>query len=238
MSGVRRSWGDGLRDDRGRSRCGRGRILFRRVRRKGWLALAAIGIGHPPFIAVISMMAPPSFEFRLVVPGTPRAQQRTRSRVIKLKSGKLTTMHYTPTQSEAEQAGIRWLAAAAMKGAAPADGPLTLLVCFYVPIPPSWSRKKQDAARRGLIFPTSRPDFDNYAKLISDSFKSIVWRDDARVVRSFIDKLYSDRPRIEAVVRRRQPGEPLLFSPLDDDAAAPPAATLLDTLPPSLPLFS
>ena len=39
---------------------------------------------------------------------------------------------------------------------------------------------------------TSKPDADNYAKLILDALNGVLWRDDAQVVRLFAEKVYCD----------------------------------------------
>lgn len=162
-----------------------------------------------------------AFEVRFTVPGQPRAQQRTHSRVVRLASGKLTSMHYTPAQSVSEQNGVRYLAAAAMRGRDPMDGPIALYACFYIPVPRSWSRKRQEAALHGEIFPASRPDLDNYFKLVADAMNKVVWRDDGCVVRAIIDKLYSARQRVDILVRSRTAADFPLFPP--DEGHSPSA---------------
>jgi Holliday junction resolvase RusA-like endonuclease len=70
-----------------------------------------------------------------------------------------------------------------------------------LPVPKSWSQKKQAAALCGSLLPTSKPDGDNYAKML-DALNHIAWIDDAQIVDLRVRKFYSARPgmRIEVCV--------------------------------------
>ena len=92
------------------------------------------------------------------------------------------------------------LAAQVMGGAPPLEGPVELRVTIYLPIPASWSRKRQQLALDGLLLPTTKPDWDNAAK-ITDAVNGILWRDDSQVTDAHIFKRYSDRPRVVIEVR-------------------------------------
>ena len=86
----------------------------------------------------------------------------------------------------------------AMAGLPPMAGAVMLSITAYFPISPSWTKKRQLAARAGLEHVTKKPDLDNILKAIKDGMNGIVWLDDAQVVR-LIDccKVYSDEPRVE-----------------------------------------
>ena len=79
------------------------------------------------------------------------------------------------------------------------NGTLRLTVDAFMPIPQSWSAKRQRMAIAGLIRPTTRPDFDNILKTL-DAFNQVVWTDDARVVEVQFAKHYSERPRLVVTV--------------------------------------
>lgn len=106
---------------------------------------------------------------------------------------------YTPEKTRRFSDQLAWAAQVAMAGRPLLEGPLYLLFMTYVAIPVSKPKKWREAALRGEIFPTSRPDFDNYGKMI-DSLNKIVWVDDAQIVTATINKRYSDRPRTEISV--------------------------------------
>ena len=137
---------------------------------------------------------------RIVIPGPPKAWQRAGHRIAKGKTGKLFVQSYTKTETREAQTDIKVWAYQAMKGRTIIDGPIDLRFAAYLPVPASWSRKKQAAALADQIRPISKPDFDNYSRMI-DALKAIVWSDDSRVTDSGIFKRYSDKPRLVIEVR-------------------------------------
>ena len=70
-----------------------------------------------------------------------------------------------------------------------------------LPIPTSWSRKKQLAAIAGLIQPISRPDLDNYIKSVLDAINTIVVRDDAQITELRARKCFGEQPELAATIR-------------------------------------
>lgn len=63
------------------------------------------------------------------------------------------------------------------------DGAVSVVIGCYLERPKS--RKKDE-------HPTSRPDVDNYAKLVLDALNGIAWHDDAQVVSLSILKAWTD----------------------------------------------
>jgi Holliday junction resolvase RusA-like endonuclease len=106
---------------------------------------------------------------------------------------------FTPKATRSYETALRWAAQVAMRGAKPLEGPLQLLVRACMPIPTSWSKRRQRLAAANELKPTTKPDFDNIAKTC-DALTSIVWKDDSQVVDCRIIKAYSDRPRLELTV--------------------------------------
>ena len=129
------------------------------------------------------------------IPGQPRGKQRPRI-------GKVAgdAVAFTPQQTRTEEGAVRMFAAAAMAGRPPLEGPLEFHVKAYMPIPVSWSAKKQTAARKNSIFPIGKPDADNCGKLVADGLNHIVWRDDSQIVRFVVEKFYSDTPRVDVII--------------------------------------
>jgi Holliday junction resolvase RusA-like endonuclease len=77
----------------------------------------------------------------------------------------------------------------------PLEGPLWLTVLACLPIPGSWSQKKQTDAQQGRIRPTSKPDLDNLVKHMKDCLTDAgFWRDDKQVVWLEAGKLYDQTP--------------------------------------------
>jgi len=79
-----------------------------------------------------------------------------------------------------------------MDGRAPLEGPLALEVVVY--------RLRPKSAPKRVTLPITKPDVDNYIKILSDSFTGIVWRDDAQIVRLRATKLFAETCRVEALI--------------------------------------
>jgi Holliday junction resolvase RusA-like endonuclease len=96
------------------------------------------------------------------------------------------------------ETALAWAAKAAMRGRPPLRGAVTVVMWALMPVPGSWSNRKRDSALAGVIRPTTRPDWDNFAKTL-DAFKGIVWKDDTQIVDGRVVKFYAERPllRIE-----------------------------------------
>ena len=94
---------------------------------------------------------------------------------------------YTPATTRAYE---KRLAEAAAKEhfAPPLTGPLSVKLLAQLPIPKSWPKSKQDAARRGEITP-GKPDIDNLIKTL-DALNGIVWKDDAQIAHIYARKAY------------------------------------------------
>ena len=128
----------------------------------------------------------------IVLLGAPRGKERPRG----TKDGQF----YTPDKTRNYEAALK-LAAGQVMGERPLlEGPLELDIIIRRPIPRSWSKKRQAAARSGVLRPTSKPDFDNYAKTV-DALNLIVWIDDSQVVDGRVRKFYSDKPGMFITVR-------------------------------------
>ena len=156
-------------------------------------------------------------DVRFVVPGLPKSKLRQRSRIVRTKDGRQFVSNYTPAKTQNEEAVIRFAAQHAMDGRAPLEGPLDFRISIFLPVPRSWSGRKQREALNGGVRPAIKPDWDNAAKL-SDACNGIVWRDDSQIVAAHVWKYYSDRPRVVCEVR--------LITPAVPAAAAKQDATL------------
>jgi len=74
--------------------------------------------------------------------------------------------------------------------------PLAVRLRFYLPIPLSFSKKRQKQAQEGILRPAKRPDLDNLIKML-DSFNTIFWQDDRQIVSIQAEKIYGEQPRTE-----------------------------------------
>ena len=107
---------------------------------------------------------------------------------------------YTPAATRKYEAHGRLAAQLAMNDNPPIAGPVRVELLVELPVPASWSGRKQAAALTGDIRPTSRPDVDNYAKAALDAINSIVVCDDSQVVDLRTVKRFGTSPKMVATV--------------------------------------
>jgi Holliday junction resolvase RusA-like endonuclease len=146
----------------------------------------------------------------LEIPGEPQGKGRLRHRVVRSKANPMGyASGYTPSKTVKYQQLIADLARAAWRcpeGAPPVlgDGAMVLHVTAYMAIPKSFSRAKRNAALRGDLVPTKKPDWDNFGKVVSDALNTIAFKDDAQVAVAVVTKSYSDNPRMRIMVQSKQ----------------------------------
>jgi Holliday junction resolvase RusA-like endonuclease len=113
-----------------------------------------------------------------------------------------TGIAYTPEKTVKYETMLRFTAQQVMGTRPPLEGPLRISMSIVAPIPASWPKKKQAAARSGELLPTGKPDLDNLMKVI-DSANMVVWVDDSQITDARITKTYGDKPglwlRVEPV---------------------------------------
>lgn len=77
---------------------------------------------------------------------------------------------------------------------------LKVIFEYEMPIPSSWSQKRQKYA---LGKPhISRPDIDNFVKFTSDTFNGFVWEDDSQIYEITARKIYSLEPRTRILIEK------------------------------------
>jgi Holliday junction resolvase RusA-like endonuclease len=117
------------------------------------------------------------------VPGLPVAQPRQRHRKI---PGQSFVHNYTPTKHpvSAFKATIKLAASAKWNAAPPMVGPVRLSLVFYFPRPISQTRKRGNSAS----WKTTKPDWDNLGKAVSDALNGVLWVDDAQLCDTRVSK--------------------------------------------------
>lgn len=130
---------------------------------------------------------------RIVVEGVPVAKGRP----------KFTTVNghgrsYTPAKTRIYENWVQMCGVLAMSkaGLSTLDSPVVLEVEAVMPIPTSWSKKRQRMAAEGEILPAKKPDLSNICKAVEDGLNGIVFRDDSQIVRSSARKLYGSDPKV------------------------------------------
>jgi Holliday junction resolvase RusA-like endonuclease len=123
----------------------------------------------------------------IIVLGEPIASGRHRS----TRGGH----SYIPPKTRSERQRIKDAGAAAMNGREMFAGAVRVEHRVEKLIPISVSKKRRALMLLNLIRPITRPDFDNYSKML-DALNTIVWRDDSQVVDYRFQKVYSQQPKI------------------------------------------
>ncbi len=133
-------------------------------------------------------------EVSFFVPGPAVAKARARTFFAK-NMGRIVSA--TPERTKRYESEVKLFAAQAMRGAAPLAGAVELHLTEH--------RKRPSGARRGQIWPTTRPDVDNVLKSIKDGLNGVVYADDSQVARVIAEKRYAlPGAQIGAVVRVRE----------------------------------
>src|SRR5438552_3062300 len=107
---------------------------------------------------------------------------------------------YTPAATRKYEAHGRLAAQLAMDGRPPISVPVRAEIVIDLPVPASWSGKRRDAALRGEIRPTTRPDADNYVKAALDAINAIVVTDDSMIVDLVVTKKYAAVPQLTVTI--------------------------------------
>jgi Holliday junction resolvase RusA-like endonuclease len=115
---------------------------------------------------------------------------------------------YTPAKTRAwkqlvRKAGVGATLTAGMFG--PLSGALRMSLDFTLPIPPSWSKRKQDQASGQFIRPIGKPDVDNLAKAVMDGCNEVLYFDDAQIVALSIRKRYGLVPHVCVIIDEELP---------------------------------
>lgn len=133
----------------------------------------------------------------ITIPGIPVGKGRPRA----ARRGKHITL-YTPAKTVSYEGKVALAGQQAMAGLAPLLGPLVVTMGVYMPVPASWSKKKQQAALQGIELPAKKPDSDNVIKAVFDALNGVVWVDDVQVVDLALRKRYSLTPGVHMVVEQ------------------------------------
>lgn len=131
-----------------------------------------------------------------VVPGTPVGKGRPK---VSTRGGRFARM-YTPEKTASYEGLIALAAQQAMAGRPPITGPADVTIKMVLPIPASWSKKKQAAALAGQVFPTKKPDADNVVKALFDGMNGVVWQDDVQACDLRVVKRYGETPGVAVTV--------------------------------------
>lgn len=90
---------------------------------------------------------------------------------------------FTPAKTRMAEEGLKEGLLAEGAECYPRDTALKVDLVFGVPRP-----------KRKVILPTTRPDLDQYVKLVLDAGNEVLWADDAQIVSITAIKVYAELP--------------------------------------------
>lgn len=136
-------------------------------------------------------------EIYFVVHGEPKSKLRPQFRRM---GGFVST--YTPKKTKLAEDHIMVIASQHIPNTL-ITGPILLSVRAYRSPLKSFSKKKLAMALSGEMRPITKPDLDNYVKLVKDALNGLIWKDDAQVIEFLpgTGKYYGDPPRVEIRIR-------------------------------------
>lgn len=125
----------------------------------------------------------------------PTAKARPRSAIV---AGRVHT--YTPKKTRNAEAMIEAMIRSQVMeiGSFDEGVPLRLEVTFY--------RVRPKHLPKRVTMPVSRPDYDNYAKLLTDALEKFVYKNDSQITTALVRKRFGDPPRIELTLEVDQGG--------------------------------
>jgi len=139
-------------------------------------------------------------EFELFIGGEPVAQGRPRFSTV---NGHAQAID--PAKSREFKRILAAMAREKMAQMTLMEGPL----CLYLQVtrvpPKSWPKyRRRDAIefREGIV---SKPDLDNYVKIVLDALNGVVFADDSCVVKICASKRWSDKPGMSIRIMEDKP---------------------------------
>lgn len=143
-------------------------------------------------------------DLTIVLPGVARGKGRHRTRVINPKhGGRAFATQYPDPETVNYEAMLRYAAEQAMGGRSLFEGPLKIRINVLMPIPKSWSKAKHHEWQNGYVLPITKPDGDNFWKVV-DAFNGVVWKDDSQIVDGRVVKVYAEKPAFEIEIWERR----------------------------------
>jgi len=126
--------------------------------------------------------------FSVVGIPAPKGSMRT------IRCGKHARMINDSSETRPWQDAVSYAAKSAMGGRPPVDGPVWIVVDFYLPRPKSVKRAKRP-------YPITAPDDDKLLRAVYDAMTGIVYRDDCQCVGRCGGKWYADDHPVGVEIR-------------------------------------
>lgn len=137
-------------------------------------------------------------KLKFSIGGTPKGKGRPRA-TARIAGTRAFVSMYTPEATRRAEAMIAKAFKAAFPRHRPFTGPVMLRFTAVFETPESFTKEQKQAARRGELYHTSKPDKDNIEKLVKDALNGLAWIDDSQAQGGGI-KRYGTCERIDVVI--------------------------------------
>lgn len=142
---------------------------------------------------------------RFEVLGDPPVSKRPRSARIRNKAtGAVTGIRVFAADAEDQLSLRESIARRLPHGHVPYAGEVDIVLEIFRPMLSGWPSYKRLLAELGYIRAEAKPDFDNFAKIVVDAMRGVVFVDDGQIVNATVALGYSARPRLEVAVSGRK----------------------------------
>ena len=139
-------------------------------------------------------------EIKFTVFGEPKAKGRPRFFAAKVGPGKKPFVRtYTPKETVEAEQDVR-VQSLKTRPKTLILGSISMTIDVYRKIPKSLSKTKIQDAEDKKLLPISRPDWDNYGKLVCDALNGVYYKDDSQITEAIVRKFYSSSPRLEVTI--------------------------------------
>lgn len=104
---------------------------------------------------------------------------------------------YTPKATQNFEELVQFCCRMAHRGVVkPAEGPVSVTIKAYHPIPRSAPKYKREKMLSGALVPVTKPDADNVIKIVLDALNGMAYRDDKQVTILRYLKRYAEDPAV------------------------------------------
>lgn len=143
-------------------------------------------------------------EYRFEVAGDPPISKRPRAVRMRNKAGATVGVRMYAEDGGKQDSMAQQFSLQLPKGFVPLEGEVELYFHIYRPMLSGWPMYKRILAEAGYVRPESRPDFDNFSKILTDAMNGVMFKDDGQVVVGNVSLFYSIRPRLEVLMCGRK----------------------------------
>lgn len=134
---------------------------------------------------------------KFIVEGEPFAKQRPKATAI---GGHIRL--YSPSKTVDYENYIKLCYYRDAKNYYFGEAPLEMDILACKSIPKSFSKKRQQQALDLDVVPTTKPDYDNTAKIVCDALNGIAYHDDKQIIKATFFKIYAEKPKLCVIIRK------------------------------------